>query len=289
MYYSPLRYPGGKGKLAPFMELMIDKLKLRGGTYIEPFAGGAGIALDLLFNDVVSHIVINDYDKAVASFWKAVLTENQRFVDNIYNIPLDINEWERQKNILKLSNRYSFELGFAAFYLNRTNRSGIINGGPIGGKQQAGEWKLNVRFNREDLAERVAAIGKRKADISVYNKDVNSLVINYVPKYGDKTLIYFDPPYYEKGKQLYMNYFSLSDHERIERLIKEHVTCNWMITYDNAPEIVRIYDGYEVKQYDLNYSVAEKRVASELMIFPNNSIYPTNEELIEKDICINLR
>ncbi|NBK94430.1 DNA adenine methylase [bacterium 1XD21-13] len=289
MYYSPLRYPGGKGKLAPFMELMINKLNLQGGTYIEPFAGGAGIALDLLFNNLVNHIVINDYDKAVASFWKAVLTENDRFVDDIQNVSLNIDEWERQKNVLKLSNRYSYELGFATFYLNRTNRSGIINGGPIGGKLQAGEWKLDARFNRDALAERVLKIGKRKADISIYNKDVNSFIINYVPKYGNKTLIYFDPPYFEKGKQLYMNYFSLSDHERIERLIREHVSCNWMITYDNAPEIVRIYDGYNVKQYDLNYSVAKKRIASELIVFSTNGYCPTNDELEKEDICINLR
>jgi DNA adenine methylase len=262
---------------------------LQGGTYIEPFAGGAGIALDLLFNDLVSHIVINDYDKAVASFWKAVLNENKRFVDYIYNVPLSIDEWKRQKSILDLSNRYSFELGFATFYLNRTNRSGIINGGPIGGKKQEGEWKLDARFNREALAQRVAEIGKRKSDISIYNKDVNSLIINYVPKYGAKTLIYFDPPYFEKGKQLYMNYFSLADHERIERLIREHVRCNWMITYDNVPEIVRIYDGYNMKQYDLNYSVAQKRVASELIIFPYNIYCPTNDELEKENICINLR
>lgn len=289
MYYSPLRYPGGKGKLAPFMEYMIDKLELRGGTYIEPFAGGAGIALELLFNSVVDHIVINDYDRAVASFWRAVLNENERFVEQIMEVPISIEEWERQREVLKTSTKYSFELGFATFFLNRTNRSGIINGGPIGGKRQEGEWKLDVRFNREALAERVEAIGKRKSDITVYNKDVNSLIVNYVNKFGDKTLIYFDPPYFEKGKQLYMNYFSLEDHKRIEKLISEHVHCNWMITYDNAPEIVRIYDGYEIKQYDLNYSVAQKRVASELIIFPSREICPTNADLLENNICINLR
>lgn len=289
MHYSPLRYPGGKGKLAPFMELMIDKMDLRGGTYIEPFAGGAGIALDLLFNDVVSHIVINDYDKAIASFWKAILTENERFVDCVMNTPITIEEWEHQRTVLHNAKRYSFELGFATFFLNRTNRSGIINGGPIGGRAQAGDWKLDVRFNREALAGRIRDIGIRKKDITVYNKDVNSLIVMYVPKFGKRTLIYFDPPYFEKGKQLYMNYFNLADHERIERLIRQHVTCNWMITYDNAPEIVRIYNGYDIKQYDLKYSVAEKRVASEIIIFPHNSIWPTNSELLDREICINLR
>lgn len=289
MYYSPLRYPGGKGKLAPFMELMIDKLNLRGGTYIEPFAGGAGIALDLLFNNVVNHIVINDYDKAIASFWKAILTENARFVDCLMNTPITIEEWEHQREVLHNTNRYSFELGFAAFFLNRTNRSGIINGGPIGGRAQAGEWKLDVRFNREALAGRIRDIGLRKRDITVYNKDVNSLIVNYVPRFGNRTLIYFDPPYFEKGKQLYMNYFNLADHERIENLIRQHVTCNWMITYDNAPEIVRIYNGYDIKQYDLNYSVAKKRVASEIIIFPNGGMWPTEDEMRQREIAINLR
>ena len=289
MYYSPLRYPGGKGKLAPFMEYMVKKLNIQGGTYVEPFAGGAGIALDLLFNELVDHIVINDYDKAVAAFWKAVLTENHKFVNAVYTVPLDIAEWERQRNILRTTKKYSFDLGFAAFYLNRTNRSGIINGGPIGGLLQDGDWNLDARFNRKALADRIEKIGKRKADISVYNKDVNSLISNYVPKYGDKTLIYFDPPYFEKGKQLYMNYFSEKDHKRIEGLIRENVKCSWLITYDDAPEIVNIYDKYTIKRYDLNYSVAKKRIASELMIFPENSFLPTNEELEREKICINLR
>ena len=289
MYYSPLRYPGGKGKLAPFMEYMIDELELHGGTYIEPFAGGAGIALDLLFNDVVSHIVINDYDKAIASFWKAVLSENERFVNHVMNVPINIREWERQRDILKSSTKYSFELGFAAFFLNRTNRSGIINGGPIGGKSQDGQWKMDARFNREELSNRIRRIGEHKTDITIYNKDVNSLITNYVSKFGERTLIYFDPPYFKKGKQLYMNYFSLSDHKRIEKLIREKVDCAWLITYDDSPEIVRIYNGYEIRQFDLNYSVANKRVASELMIFPPNNKCPRNEDLLKNNVCINLR
>ena len=278
MYYSPLRYPGGKGKLAPFMEYMISNLELRGGTYIEPFAGGAGIALYLLFNDVVSHIVINDYDKAVASFWRAILTENERFIEKIMNISVTIEEWENQKKILTTSTKYSFDLGFATFYLNRTNRSGIINGGPIGGKRQEGEWKLNARFNREALAERIKEIGKRKKDITIYNKDVNSLISKYVPKFGKNTFIYFDPPYYEKGKQLYMNYFSLNDHKRIKELIRNKVDCFWTITYDDVPEIIKIYDGYEIRKFDLNYSVAQKKVASELIIFPSKEVSPSNED-----------
>ena len=188
MFYSPLRYPGGKAKLADFMQLMIEKLNHKLGVYIEPFAGGAGIALNLLFNDYVSHIVINDYDKAIASFWKALLSENDRFIDAIMSVPLTVDEWQHQKTIIDSAKQYSFELGFATFYLNRTNRSGILKGGLIGGKEQVSDWKMDARFNRENLSEKVRLIGSRKKDITIYNKDVSTFIITFLPKYSDNAL-----------------------------------------------------------------------------------------------------
>ena len=290
MYYSPLRYPGGKGKLASFMEYMIDQLGHRGGTYIEPFAGGAGIAMELLLRNVVSRIVINDYDKAVWSFWKAILTETDRFVEEIRMVPLTADEWQKQHEILVTQNdKYSFELGFAAFYLNRTNRSGIIKGGVIGGQEQAKDWKMDVRFKREELVTRIQRIAARKKDIKLYNKDVNSFIKNYVPLYEENALIYFDPPYFRKGQQLYMNFFKYKDHVRIEQEIREHVNCDWIITYDYEPQIEEIYHNYNLRLYDLNYSVSTKRKANELMIFKNGIFIPSDEELNSKKINIHIR
>ncbi|MGN8766962.1 DNA adenine methylase [Blautia sp. HCP3S3_D9] len=290
MYYSPLRYPGGKGKLASFMEYMIDQLGHQGGTYIEPFAGGAGIAMELLLRNVVSRIVINDYDKAVWSFWKAILTETDRFVEEIRTVPLTVDEWQKQHEILVTQNdKYSFELGFAAFYLNRTNRSGIIKGGVIGGQEQAKDWKMDVRFKREELVTRIQRIAARKKDIKLYNKDVNSFIKNYVPLYEENALIYFDPPYFRKGQQLYMNFFNYKDHVRIEQEIREHVNCDWIITYDYEPQIEEIYHNYNLRLYDLNYSVSTKRKANELMIFKDGIIIPSDEELNSKKINIHIR
>lgn len=290
MYYSPLRYPGGKGKLASFMEYMIDQLGHQGGTYIEPFAGGAGIAMELLLRNVVSRIVINDYDKAIWSFWKAILTETDRFVEEIRTVPLTVDEWQKQHEILVTQNdKYSFELGFAAFYLNRTNRSGIIKGGVIGGQEQAKDWKMDVRFKREELVTRIQRIAARKKDIKLYNKDVNSFIKNYVPLYEENALIYFDPPYFRKGQQLYMNFFNYKDHVRIEQEIREHVNCDWIITYDYEPQIEEIYHNYNLRLYDLNYSVSTKRKANELMIFKDGIIIPSDEELNSKKINIHIR
>ncbi len=272
------------------MEYMIDQLGHRGGTYIEPFAGGAGIAMELLLRNVISRIVINDYDKAVWSFWKAILTETDRFVEEIRTVPLTVDEWQKQHEILVTKNdKYSFELGFAAFYLNRTNRSGIIKGGVIGGQEQAKDWKMDVRFKREELVTRIQRIAARKKDIKLYNKDVNSFIKNYVPLYEENALIYFDPPYFRKGQQLYMNFFNYKDHVRIEQEIREHVNCDWIITYDYEPQIEEIYHNYNLRLYDLNYSVSTKRKANELMIFKDGIIIPPDEELNSKKINIHIR
>lgn len=290
MVYSPLRYPGGKGKLAPFMEALIKKTGHVDGTYVEPFAGGAGIALELLEKNVVSQIVINDYDKGIYSFWKAILTETDRFVQEIENVPLTMDEWNRQRNIIVTSgNRYSFELGFATFYMNRTNRSGIIKGGVIGGVDQTGNWKMDARFNKESLIQRIQNIAKRKDVIHVYNKDVVSLIKNYLPKYEENAFVYFDPPYFVKGKQLYLNFFNYSDHVRIEKVIDEFVNCDWVITYDDVPQIASIYSQHILRRFDLNYSVAVKRKASEIIIFKECEMIPSEDELLDEKICINLR
>lgn len=290
MVYSPLRYPGGKGKLAPFMEALIEKTGHVGGTYVEPFAGGAGIALELLEKDVVSQIVINDYDKGIYSFWKAILSETERFIEAIEKVPLSMDEWNKQHNIILTDgNKYSFELGFATFYMNRTNRSGIIKGGVIGGSGQSGNWKMDARFNKEGLIDRILKISKRKDAIHIYNKDVVSFIKNYLPKYEENALVYFDPPYFEKGKQLYLNFFNYSDHVRIEKTVNGLVKCDWVITYDDVPEIADIYSKHVLKRFDLNYSVAVKRKASEIIIFKERDMIPLEKELLDKKVCINLR
>ena len=290
MFYSPLRYPGGKGKLSSFMEMMIKKTVHEGGTYIEPFAGGAGIALELLEKNVVSEIVINDYDKGIYSFWRAILTETDRFIKEIENIPITLDEWDRQRHIcLSEDSRYSFELGFATFFMNRTNRSGIIKGGVIGGRKQTGKWKIDARFNKMNLIERINNIAENKDSIHLYNKEIESFIEKYLPKYENNALVYFDPPYFNKGKQLYLNYFNYDDHKRIEKAISQTVNCDWIITYDDVPEIADLYSKHPLKRYDLNYSVASKRRESEIIVFSDIDLIPTHLDLSQNGIKVNLR
>lgn len=288
-FYSPLRYPGGKGKLEHLMRLLIKQTGHIGGTYIEPFAGGAGIALALLEKGIVNEIVINDLDKGIYSFWRAILSENDRFIDDIKNVDLDINEWKRQRSIIDNNGKYSYELGFATFYLNRTNRSGIIKGGVIGGVKQDGNWKMDARFCRDDSIGRIKNISKLKKKIHLYNKDVSSFVQNYLPKYDKNAFVYFDPPYLGKGKQLYLNFFSYNDHVRIEKMINNQVNCDWVITYDDVQSIADIYKNHVLRRFDLNYSVAVKRQASEIIIFKNAGMIPSVEQLEMEGVFVDLR
>lgn len=287
--YSPLRYPGGKSKLAPFVSLVIKKSNLPNPVYIEPFAGGAGTALELLFDGTVSEIVINDYDKAIYSMWRAILTNTRKFIKMIEDTPINDDEWRKQKDIYNTQNKkYSLELGFAAFYLNRTNRSGILSAGPIGGHDQTGNYLIDARFNKNDLITRIKKIAKYRHKIHIYNYDVRTFINVYAQKYIANAFIYFDPPYYHKGKQLYKNFFEHKDHEQIRDLIV-NLNCPWIVTYDDVEEIRTIYDSYVGYNFDLIYGLANTGLNSEIMFFSDPSLVPKNDELISKNIKINFR
>ena len=289
MLYSPLRYPGGKGKLAPFMGLMINKMNIKNGTYIEPFAGGAGVALMLLMEGYVDEIVINDYDKAIYSVWRAIISESENLVDRILDTQVNIDEWKKQKEIyVEQNKKYSLDLAFATFFLNRTNRSGILKGGPIGGFEQTGNYGIDARYNAEKLAERIRAIAKYKNHIKVYNKEIVSFIENVLPKYGHNSLTYFDPPYFNKGPELYKNFFDKEDHAKIAQLILNGVPGDWIITYDDTPEIIELYKKQCIRRYDLNYSAANTGKSSEVIVFNDNRFCPTNQELLKQGININL-
>ena len=273
---SPLRYPGGKSRLSGFVSSIIEKTGIEKPIYIEPFSGGAGVALSLLLSDCVNEIVINDFDKAVYSFWRAILTETKRFLKKIDEIDVTIDEWRKQKSIYcTQNNRYSFELGFATFFLNRTNRSGILRAGPIGGYEQSGNYKIDARFNKTKLIEKINRIAKYKHRIHVYNQDIRTFVRKNLKRYSEKAFVYFDPPYYQKGKCLYKNFFEKKDHQEIHDLIVS-IKVPWIVTYDNTNEIKTIYAEQTKWLFDITYSVANSGKNEELLFVSDDSLLVGN-------------
>ena len=275
---SPLRYPGGKFKISKLIELLVRKSNAPCECYIEPFAGGAGVALQLLLDCVVRRIVINDSDRAISSIWKAATQETDVFVERINQVELSLSEWNRQREVFFRSTRYSFDYGFAAFYLNRTNHSGILSAGPIGGRAQR-ELTLEARFNRAGLADRIRTIGEHRDCIKVYNRDVFSFIRNQLPRQGRNSFVYFDPPYYRRGKVLYQNYFTRARHEALRTAILEIVQCPWIVTYDDVPEIRNIYRDVPCRTFNLNYSLANNGTGREVMFFSAVRQIPTEEDL----------
>ncbi len=286
---SPLRYPGGKNRLAGFIQLVIQNLGVQDCTYIEPFAGGAGVALSLLLEGSVNRIIINDYDKAIYSFWRAVKQEPDALIERIIKTPVTITEWYKQKTVYSEATSYSLDLAFATLFLNRTNHSGILSAGPIGGYSQAGNWKLDVRFDKSAIIAKIMAIAQMKERITVYNKDIISLLHNYAPFFGNNLFFYFDPPYYNKGQKLYKNFFTPQDHQKIHEVIVQEISAPWVITYDDICQIEEMYHDYTMRRFDLTYSAANKGTASELMIFSDIQGCPSQEQLASHRIKINLR
>ena len=269
VHFTPLRYPGGKAKLAAFVKAIIKENKLYDGDYAEPYAGGAGIALELMFQEYVDKIHINDVSQPVYSFWKSVLKDTDDLCRLIKDTPVTVRSWAKQKKIFANPKEHSYlELGFATFFLNRTNRSGILNGGVIGGRDQTGPWKIDARYNSEELIFRIESIAKMKSRIKLSHSDALSFLQLGLPKWPRKTLIYLDPPYYERGRELYYDYYKPEDHADVAKLIGAKMKSrHWIVSYDNVAAIKKLYSAYRSITYNVGYSARDQYVGKEVMFF----------------------
>lgn len=269
---SPLRYPGGKSRISHFIARLMQDNDMVGGVYVEPFAGGSGVALNLLFDGIVKDIYINDKDPAIYAFWDSILNHPKKFIKKIQKVDLNIEEWQKQKDIQKSKKINTFDLGFSTFFLNRTNRSGIIKGGVIGGINQSGKWKLDARFNKELLIKKIEKIASYKKHVHLFNLDAVDFLNKVLPKLNpQKTLLYLDPPYYKKADKLYMNYFKHDDHVRVYHAIKNMIHP-WVVSYDDQKEIRNIYAGELDITYLLRYSAGPKYHGQEVMFISSNLI-----------------
>ncbi len=269
IHFTPLRYPGGKAKLAEYVKSMMKENQLVDGEYVEPYAGGSAIALELLFHEYVSCIHINDVSRPVHAFWKSVLENTEEFCRLVLKKPLTVAQWDKQKKVLKNPGDHDdVELGFAMFFLNRTNRSGILNAGIIGGRDQTGPWKIDARYNAKELVRRIEAIARMSDRIKLTRQDALKFLKNGVSRWPMKTLIYLDPPYYVKGRDLYYDFYEHKDHERIANFINGSVIRQkWIVSYDNVQPIRDLYLGSRHITYDIGYSARSASRGSEVMFF----------------------
>lgn len=276
--HTPLRYPGGKARFAPLITEIIRSNRLLGGHYLELYAGGAGIALDLLFSDIVSHIHINDVDPAIHRFWSAIIHDTDNVLKLLFDTPINMEQWFYWRDVMNGKIECdNTQIGFATLFLNRTNRSGILKAGVIGGKEQNGKYSLDVRFDKEKIADRIKKIALYKERISIYDMDALELLNECKSILPPKSLIYLDPPYYVKGKGLYRNYYTHDDHLKIaKKLQAKSFKYKWVLTYDHSPEILEMYKTCNKKAYSLNYTAQRKYEGKEVMFFCDRINIPEN-------------
>ena len=281
-FVSPLRYPGGKLKVVDYIKKMFEVNDLMDGTYIEPYAGGASVALTLLFSEYANRIKINDIDRSIYAFWHSVLEETEGLCRLITDTPVTMETWAQQREVqVRKKDAELLELGFSTFFLNRTNRSGILSGGVIGGKEQTGKWKIDARYNKKDLIERIESVAEYGDRIELTSMDAVAL-IKHIRRPSEKTFCYLDPPYYVKGRDLYLNYYNDDDHRAIAKAIKKY-KGKWIISYDAVPFISDLYKEYRQKEYYLSYSAGNPAKGKEIVVYSDGLVIPEAEVVKKMD------
>lgn len=272
--YSPLRYPGGKTRLIDLVKEVVNLNELNGGLYIEPYAGGAALALSLVMDGCMERVVINDYDRSIFAFWYSVIYQPEALIEKIIKTPITIEEWKKQREVQRCKVAAPIlDLGFSTFFLNRTNRSGILKAGVIGGLEQNSIYKIDARFNKDSLISKIQNIAKYRDQIIVSNFDAIHLISRY-KNISSKNLFFLDPPYYVKGCDLYVSYYRDNDHVALAQNIQRRNNLNWLITYDEHPRILEIYEGCNINRFHLSYSAGASKEGTELLISSRDLLIP---------------
>lgn len=275
-YKTPLRYPGGKGKIAPFIEDLIVLNGLDDCILYELYSGGAGASIQTLLSGLCRKVVLNDLDYHIYAFWKSLLQNTDDLIKRIIDCKVDIETWKKQKFIYdNLSEYDDIDIGFSTFFLNRANRSGILyKAGPIGGKDQTGNYKIDARFNKSELISRIKTIADKRDNITIHNKETKTFLKYIFNLKGKNRLIFLDPPYYEQGENLYYNCYTDQDHKELRDILFQNRKENWFLTYDNVDHINSLYTKMRTCNLNMSYTLQDKRSAKEVVIFSDSLRLP---------------
>lgn len=290
-FLSPLRYPGSKRWLASFIKKALTLNKISPKLYIEPFAGGASVALQLMVENAVDQVILMDLDPLIAYFWETLFFDTDWLIDQIESIDVTIEKWYEYKQFQPKTKR---EYAIACLFLNRTSFSGIIRDeiGPLGGRNQESKYKIDCRFPRTTLIDRIIRIADYRDKIfSIWScswldgvKKIRKLQIEEKLPIKD-LFFYLDPPFFERANRLYRCYFHQEDHTELRDFLI-NLKDYWILSYDSSPKIEELYsdaiknrnNGAKRKHLDIYYSIAimsEQRIAKKEMVISNLSELPT--------------
>lgn len=287
-YLSPLRYPGGKGRLAPYLARVLASQSAAIDTYCEPYAGGAGAGLQLLLDGHVSKLIINDLNPGVAAFWRSVFFHTHLFVELVAECAVDVDNWHRQRAVyLAPEGHDDLTLGFATFFLNRTNRSGILGARPIGGLEQTGHWRIDARFNKSDLTQRIDNLGALASQVDVRQERAIEL-IRTLNRRKRPVLLYVDPPYVVPGEELYMTDHSWSEHMKLEQVLTGS-PHPWILTYDADERTRELYRHFRCLRFGISHTAQVQKVGREFMFFSRGLRVPDRHVMRDEGFWVSAK
>lgn len=289
---TPLRYPGGKSILTNYFIDFIKANSIKSPIYAEPYCGGAGAAINLLLEKKAEKIILNDADISIYSFWHCIVNQSSDFIKKIEDTSVTLDEWYKQKLISTQAKNGEindlFQIGFATFFLNRCNRSGILSAGPIGGKSKQSQidanFKIDARFRKEPLLNKIKKISNLSSQIEIHNLDALQFLSNIINQQNEQdisnTVVYLDPPYYNQGSSLYLNYYKSEDHIALKEFItNDDIRFHWLLSYDNVNAIKNLYNSFDIYSFYINYSAQHSKLGSELLIQSKNSAFPLSKTI----------
>lgn len=263
---SPLRYPGGKSDFIKTAIQIVKDNNLSAMSMVEPYAGSAAISLGLIEAGIISHTTLVERDPLIYSFWKAVFEHTDDLVAAFLELPITLDTWESFKPFLNIKEPLPdqiVKLGLAGLFFNRTNFSGILNAGPIGGKGQKSAYPIDCRTNKKELISRIRKIASFSKQVNTEFGDAVEIIKRY--KDQENLFFYLDPPYFVKGESLYRYFYKLKEHKELARALI-NARFSWLLSYDDHHVIEFLYEDFYVKRHAFQYSAGSPKNHSELLI-----------------------
>lgn len=260
-----LRYPGSKEKIAEQivrefpLDFTMPILQRRGLEYREPFLGGGAIAcrvLKMLPNDAT--VWLNEKDYSLCCLWKAVRDVPKELIAKIQRMTPSPDGFYKLK---EEDGDQSVDIAIAGarkLALHQWSFSGLgyMAGGPIGGRKQSSEYNVDCRWSPLRIEKAVMRVHKLMARfqrrVEITCRDFSD-VINGAPS---GSFIYADPPYYEKGPELYRHSMTDDDHRRLAECLRASRAA-FVLSYDDHEFVRGLYEPWaRIKAVHLTYTTA---------------------------------
>lgn len=267
-FLNPLRYPGSKSAFIDDFSELVRSNNLSGLEIVEPYAGSASISLGLLFKGLVSSATLVERDPLVYSFWYCVFNRTTELVQAIKDLDVSLDTWHKltkYRDLDGVDGEDVLALGVAGLFFNRTNFSGVLHAGPIGGQSQGSAYAVDCRFNKADLIKRIETVSSLADRISVHFGDAIQTLEKANGEDNENRFFYVDPPYYKQGRKLYRYHYSLSQHKDLANALSQ-ANFRWILSYDNHPVIEHFYSDFIQISTGFRYSSRKPKQEHELVI-----------------------